>query len=186
MATHTNFASLFVWLSRALYWACAMALAFGLAKQAKGADGSAQAGAPAPTIQAVRLGIINYLGEPLSPVFIDEGWAGNVGPRAYSSGTCCLSIPQHWQPGMTMKVEWRSDSMYLRGERALVRVDAPVLPYESFSDGYVWAVFLPGGEVFVQPWGGGPGLEGFLQGLPAPHEKPTEADFRAFIKRNQE
>ncbi|VFR26054.1 hypothetical protein ANT2_0772 [plant metagenome] len=86
---------------------------------------------------------------------------------------------------MTMRVEWNSDSMHLRGEKKLVGVDAPVLPYAPFHDGYAWAVFLAGGQVFVQPWGGGPGLEGFLQGLPAPHENPSDADFQAFIERNK-
>ncbi|VFR54974.1 hypothetical protein BRI6_0831 [plant metagenome] len=144
-----------------------------------------QHGKRAPDTIAVRLGIINYLGEGLSPVSIAGAWAGNARARSYSSGTCCVSVPRQWKPGMTLRVEWNSDSMYLRGEKKLVGVDAPVLPYEPFHDGYVWAVFLPGGEVFVQPWGGAPGAEGFLQGLPAPHEKPTEADFRAFIERNK-
>ena len=157
--------------------ACALVLAFGLAAQS-----AADAG---PSIQAVRLGIINYLGEALDPVYIAQGWAGNVGPRAYSSGTCCLSVPREWKPGMTLRVEWNSDSMYLRGEKRLVGVDAPVLPYEPFHDGYIWAVFLPGGEVYVQPSRARPGAKGFLQGLPAPHEKPTEADFQAFVERNK-
>ncbi|CAB3743875.1 hypothetical protein LMG3458_06191 [Achromobacter deleyi] len=140
--------------------------------------------APVPETLDVRLGIINYLDEGLDPVFINQGWAGNARLRSYSSGTCCVSIPTKWKPGMTMRVQWRSDSMFKRGEKEMMTRDAPVLPYQPFHDGYVWAVFLPGGEVRLQPSDYGPGGPGFLQGLPQPGEA-TEAELKQFIEKTQ-
>ncbi len=138
---------------------------------------------PIPETLGVRLGIINYLGEGLDPVYINQGWAGNARPRSHSSGTCCVAIPTQWQPGMTMRIEWRTDSMFKRGETQLMVRDAPVLPYEPFHDGYAWAVFLPGGEIFVQPSDYGPGGPGFLQGLPQPADA-TEADLKRFLDKH--
>lgn len=50
-----------------------------------------------------------------------------------------------------MRVERRTDAMFKRGEEPMRVRDAPVLPYEPFHDGYIRAVFLPGGEVYLQP-----------------------------------
>lgn len=139
---------------------------------------------PVPETLAVRLGVINYLDEAVAPVYINQGWAAGVRAHAYSSGTCCVSIPSKWRPGLTMRVEWNTDSMFLRGEHELLVRDVPVLPYEPFHDGYVWAVFLPGGEVRVQPSRSRPGAEGFLQGLPEPGVA-TEAELKQFIEKTQ-
>lgn len=136
---------------------------------------------PIPETLGVRLGIINYLDEGLAPVYINQSWAGGVRGRAYTSGTCCVSIPSQWKPGMTMRIEWNSDSMFERGENDLAARDAPVLPYPPFHSGYAWAIFLPGGEVRVQPGPTRPGAPDFLQGLPEPGEA-TEAELRQFIE----
>lgn len=138
---------------------------------------------PIPERLGVRLGIVNYLGEALDPVSIDQVWAGNARPRSYSSGTCCVSIATRWTPGMTMRVAWNSDSMFRRGDKRLVAREVPVLPFEPFHDGFIWAVFLPGGEVYLQPAAARPGAEGFLQGLPQPGDE-TPADLRRFIENN--
>jgi len=140
--------------------------------------------APAPETIALRLGIVNYLGEGLSPVYINQGWAGSVRSQAYTSSTCCVSVPKKWVPGMTMRVEWNSDSMFERGQNALMVRDAPVLPYDISYSGYAWAVFLPSGEIFVQPSASGPGAEGFMNGLPEPG-KATEAELKQFIEKTQ-
>ncbi|MFY0478131.1 DUF3304 domain-containing protein [Achromobacter marplatensis] len=139
---------------------------------------------PIPETIAVRLGIINYLDEGLAPVYINQSWAGGVRGRAYTSGTCCVSIPSQWKPGMTMRIEWNSDSMFERGENDLAARDAPVLPYPPFHSGYAWAIFLPGGEMRVQPGPTRPGAPDFLQGLPEPGEA-TEVELRSFIERTR-
>lgn len=138
---------------------------------------------PIPETLGVRLGIINYLSEGVAPVYINQGWAAGVRGHAYTSGTCCVSIPTQWKPGMTMRVEWRTDTMFERGEKQMVSRDAPILPFEPFHDGYIWAVFLPGGEVYLQPSAARPGAEGFLQGLPPPGQE-TAADLRRFVEKN--
>lgn len=158
-------------------------LALFLALQVWAAGPAWAQGGPIPETLGVRLGIINYLGESLDPVSIDQTWAGNARPRSYSSGTCCVSIATQWKPGMTMRVAWNSDSMFKRGDKQLVARDVPILPFEPFHDGYLWAVFLPGGEVYLQPAAARPGAAGFLQGLPPPGEE-TAADLRRFIERN--
>lgn len=140
-------------------------------------------GEPIPDTLGVRLGIINYLDEGVAPVYIDQGWAAGVRGHAYTSGTCCVSIPTQWKPGMTMRVEWRTDAMFKRGEKQMMSRDAPILPFEPFHDGYIWAVFLPGGEVYLQPSAARPGAEGFLQGLPPPGNE-TAADLRRFVEKN--
>ncbi|MGH8818767.1 MAG: DUF3304 domain-containing protein, partial [Achromobacter pestifer] len=139
---------------------------------------------PIPETIALRLGVINYLDEGLAPVYINQGWASGVQAHAYTSGTCCISLPSQWKPGMTMRIEWSSDSMFRRGDNELAVRDAPVLPYEPFHSGYAWAIFLPGGEVRVQPSPAGPGAAGFLQGLPEPGEA-SPAQLQQFIEKTK-
>ncbi|MBB1627864.1 DUF3304 domain-containing protein [Achromobacter sp. UMC71] len=139
---------------------------------------------PTPETLAVRLGIVNYLDEGLSPVFINQAWAGTARAQAYTSSTCCVSLPREWVPGMTMRVEWNSDSMFERGQDALAVRDAPVLPYDISYSGYAWAIFLPGGEVRVQPSASRPDAADFLPGLPPPGEA-TEAQLKQFIEKTQ-
>lgn len=83
-----------------------------------------------------------------------------------------------------MTVSWSTDTLYLQGDKTLRVREAPVLPYEPFYDGFVWVVFLPSGDVFLQPAGGGPGMEGFMQGLPEPG-KASEEEMRQFAERNR-
>lgn len=160
-------------------------LALGAIFPAFASEGLRETAKPFPSVISARLSVINYLNEGIAPLFINEQWASGARKRSYSSGTCCVAIPSQWQPGMTMKVSWSTDTLFHQDPDALIERDAPVLPYKPFYSGYVWAVILPGGEVFLQPSNGGPGLAGFLQGLPAPHENPSVADFRAFIERNK-
>ncbi|WP_183006300.1 DUF3304 domain-containing protein [Achromobacter sp. UMC71] len=166
---------------RSLRWGCSLAFCMALIGQP--VAGWTQS-MPIPATLGVRLGIINYLDEGLSPVFINRAWAGSARAQAYTSSTCCIAIATQWKPGMTMRVEWNSDSMFYRGENDLLVRDVPVMPYEPFHDGYVWAIFLPGGEVRLQPSRSRPGAEGFLLGLPPPGEA-TEAQLKQFTEKTQ-
>ncbi|HGN0626965.1 hypothetical protein [Achromobacter xylosoxidans] len=67
--------------------------------------------------------------------------------------------------------------------QAPVAREVPILPFEPFHDGFIWAVFLPGGEVYLQPEAACPGSEGFLQGLPQQGVE-APADLQRFIEHN--
>lgn len=159
-------------------------LAVGATFPALASEGLRETVKPYPAVISARLGTINYLNEGIAPLFINEQWASGARKLSYSTGTCCVAIPSQWQPGMTMKVSWSTDTLFHQDRDALIERDAPVLPYKPFYSGYVWAVILPGGEVFVQPSNGEPGLEGFLQGLPRPGVA-NEKDLEAFVARNR-
>ncbi len=82
---------------------------------------------------------------------------------------------------MKMLVSWAASSMYTGDEKPdLVHREVEVPPCEPFSDGYVWAIFLPGGIVRVQPAPGLPGSDGFPP-LPRPRVA-GQAQIEQFIR----
>jgi hypothetical protein len=40
---------------------------------------------------------------------VSEGGSGVISAHSQSGGSCCLSVPLNWRPGITVQVEWRPD-----------------------------------------------------------------------------
>ncbi|RQS37401.1 DUF3304 domain-containing protein [Burkholderia sp. Bp8992] len=121
----------------------------------------------------LKLNALNYTDVPIGTFYVDGTWGGNVAARIGSAGggiTCCVSVPQKWHPGLTVKVEWRNDEMYKRDPNAVASRIVPIEQYGSFSDGYLWIVFFPGDRIkaYASPWL--PGAPAFPEGLQAPNK----------------
>ncbi|WP_174902066.1 DUF3304 domain-containing protein [Burkholderia pseudomultivorans] len=121
----------------------------------------------------LKLNALNYTDVPIGTFYVDGTWGGNVPARIGSAGggiTCCVSVPQKWRPGLTVKVEWRNDEMYKRNPDAVASRVVPIEQYGSFSDGYLWIVFFPGDRIkaYVSPWL--PGAPAFPEGLQVPNK----------------
>ncbi|AIO34726.1 hypothetical protein DM39_6138 [Burkholderia cenocepacia] len=121
----------------------------------------------------LKLNALNYTDVPIGTFYVDGTWGGNVPARIGSAGggiTCCVSVPQKWRPGLTVKVEWRNDEMYKRNPDAVASRVVPIEQYGSFSDGYLWIVFFPGDRIkaYASPWL--PGAPAFPEGLQVPNK----------------
>lgn len=113
---------------------------------------------------------LNYTDVPIGRFYVDGVWGGNVRARVGSGGIgilCCVSLPGKWHPGLTVTVEWRNDEMYARDPKSMASRVVPVEKSESFSDGFLWVLFLPGDriKVYASRW-----MPGFPEGLQAPNE----------------
>jgi hypothetical protein len=71
---------------------------------------------------------------------------------------------------LTVTVTWRNDTMYAKDPNSVASRVVAVEPYEYFSDGFLWVLFLPDDRIKVYASKWSPGFAGFPEGLQWPNE----------------
>jgi hypothetical protein len=161
-------------------WFVLLIFALGAVACSRATDSSAQANAheaaAASEVKAddkldLKINALNYTDVPINRFYVNDVLGGLVRARLGSSGIgirCCVSLPAKWHPGLTVTVEWRDDIMEQKDHVATVNRVVPVEPYESFYDGFLWVLFMPGDKIKVYASQWGPGFSGFPEGLQPP------------------
>lgn len=110
---------------------------------------------------AVAITGYNYTIEGIQEFYVDGAWGGGVSIGAGTGGVCCVSVPDKWRPGLSVKVSWRrSDCRGDKKQRCPERMEdldkwpmlqmekiIPVEPYERPND--IQVMFLPNDEIKV-------------------------------------
>ena len=119
---------------------------------------------------------MNYTKEGIGVFYVDGRWGGAL-PRFGGGGkqTCCAAIPAKWRPGIKVKIEWRTDSLWERDENGLFEKILEVPPYPDGIAGGLFVMFLPGGDVRVYSSNYDPGHPKWPDKLDFPYEECLKA-----------
>lgn len=106
---------------------------------------------------------VQHLGKdyPVAHFYINKYGGGSVGRDGGGGGiVCCLMIPMHWRPGLTVEVRWMVEDWSRENQaeieagnyrsvsvKGIYIANVPVERYEDSSDVYVH--FFPRGRVRV-------------------------------------
>ncbi|WP_321813573.1 MULTISPECIES: DUF3304 domain-containing protein [unclassified Paraburkholderia] len=121
----------------------------------------------------LKISALNYTDVPIGRFQVNDVGDGAVRARrngGASGISCCVSLPAKWHPGVTVTVDWRDDVMFAKNPVAMARRIVQVEPYESFYDGFLWVLFMPGDRIKVYASRWAPGFAGFPEGLQRPDE----------------
>jgi hypothetical protein len=86
----------------------------------------------------------NHTDKTIGAFYVNGEWGGNITPGSGGgSFVCCVSLPDPWQPGMTVTVSWEDHELKTQ-ERVV-----PVPEYVAKQAGILNVHFLRSGEIRV-------------------------------------
>ena len=127
------------------------------------------AGAPEEEELGLTVRPLNYTDVNLDEIFVDGIWVG--GEARHGGGYSVagsIGVPAKWRPGITVKVEWSDDPLYMKDPKASYSASVVIPPYQEKLPSSLWLQFYPGGRLAAVASSYVPGHPLFPGGLKSP------------------